>query len=129
MQEKLEVSEQNLNQLTRKAEILPKVEEELQQKVSALTEVKHFLLMVIPKDFLSEFCWHSCAVLLQAEEKHGTAAERIQKLESLIEQLQGEVSRVSDMECSYHMARKITLYISHLRVSVFSLVTFPPFFL
>ena len=56
MQEKLEVSEQNLNQLTRKAEILPKVEEELQQKVSALTEVKHFLLMVIPKDFLSEFC-------------------------------------------------------------------------
>jgi len=39
LKEKLELAEQNLNQLHRKAEALPKIEEELAVRVAALNEV------------------------------------------------------------------------------------------
>ena len=39
IQEKLELAEQNLNQSLRKAEALPKIEEELAVRMAALNEV------------------------------------------------------------------------------------------
>ena len=41
IQEKLELAEQNLNQSLRKAEALPKIEEELAVRMAALNEVQY----------------------------------------------------------------------------------------
>ena len=43
LKERLELAEQNLNQLLRKAEALPKVEEELAVRMAALNEVRKFI--------------------------------------------------------------------------------------
>ncbi|XP_027039265.1 liprin-alpha-1-like isoform X2 [Pocillopora damicornis] len=70
-QEKLELAEQNLNQSLRKAEALPKIEEELAVRMAALNE---------------------------AAEKQGTAEETVQQLQSQVKDLQAELNRARERE-------------------------------
>lgn len=68
LQEKLELSEQKLQQYLQKAEALPSVEAELAQRLEALS---------------------------QAEERHVTAEERLKQLELRVDESTAELSRVS----------------------------------
>lgn len=70
-QERLELAEQNLNQSLRKAEALPKIEEELAVQMAALNE---------------------------AAEKHVTAEETVQQLEIQVQDLQAELNRARERE-------------------------------
>ncbi|KAJ7360065.1 Liprin-alpha-1 [Desmophyllum pertusum] len=70
-QEKLELAEQNLNQSLRKAEALPKIEEELAVQMAALNE---------------------------AAEKQGSAEENVQQLQIQVHDLQAEVNRARERE-------------------------------
>ncbi|XP_015766294.1 PREDICTED: liprin-alpha-1-like [Acropora digitifera] len=70
-QEKLELAQQNLNQSLRKAEALPKIEEELAVQMAALNE---------------------------AAEKHVTAEETVQQLQTQLQDLQAELSRARERE-------------------------------
>lgn len=70
-QERLELAEQNLNQSLRKAEALPKIEEELAVQMAALNE---------------------------AAEKHVTAEETVQQLQAQIHDLQAELNRARERE-------------------------------
>lgn len=70
-QEKLEIAEQNLNQSLRKAEALPKIEEELAVQMAALNE---------------------------AAEKHVTAEETVQQLQNQVQDLQAELNRARERE-------------------------------
>lgn len=70
-QEKLELAEQNLNQSLRKAEALPKIEEELAVQMAALNE---------------------------AAEKHETAEETVQQLQVQLQDLQAELNRARERE-------------------------------
>ncbi len=67
LQEKLELSEQKLQQYLQKAEALPNVEAELAQRLEALS---------------------------QAEERHITAEERLKQLELRVDEQTSELSRV-----------------------------------
>ncbi|XP_050427800.1 liprin-alpha-1 isoform X4 [Adelges cooleyi] len=66
--EKLELCEQKLAQFA----TLPEIEQELKQRMEALTQVR-----------------------AQAQERHGTAEDRIQRLESQVEEKNAEVLRVN----------------------------------
>ncbi|XP_050535296.1 liprin-alpha-1 isoform X6 [Daktulosphaira vitifoliae] len=68
IQEKLELCEQKLAQFA----TLPEIEQELKQRMEALTQVR-----------------------AQAQERHGTAEDRIQRLESQVEEKNAEVMRVN----------------------------------
>ena len=67
MQEKLDTSEQKLQQSLRKAETLPTVEAQLAQRMEALTE---------------------------AEQRHGSIEEKLQQLESKVTEKETELQRV-----------------------------------
>ncbi|XP_053598939.1 liprin-alpha-1 isoform X8 [Microplitis demolitor] len=72
IQEKLELAEQKLAQYAK----LPEMEEQLKQRMEALTQI--------------------CDVLnKQAQEKHGSAEDRIQRLETQLEEKNGEVMRLN----------------------------------
>ncbi|CAL7945593.1 unnamed protein product [Xylocopa violacea] len=70
IQEKLELAEQKLAQYAK----LPEVEEQLKQRMEALTQVRR------PN---------------QAQERHGSAEDRIQRLETQLEEKNAEVMRVN----------------------------------
>lgn len=70
-QEKLELAEQNLNQSLRKAEALPKIEEELAVQMAALNE---------------------------AAEKQGSAEETVQQLQTQVQDVQAELNRARERE-------------------------------
>ncbi|XP_044589857.1 liprin-alpha-1 isoform X6 [Cotesia glomerata] len=70
IQEKLELAEQKLAQYAK----LPEMEEQLKQRMEALTQVRR------PN---------------QAQEKHGSAEDRIQRLETQLEEKNGEVMRLN----------------------------------
>ena len=67
LQEKLEGAESKLQQSLHKAEALPTVEAELQQRMEALSE---------------------------AERRHGSIEERMQQLESKVQEKDSELQRV-----------------------------------
>ncbi|XP_076234337.1 PTPRF interacting protein alpha isoform X4 [Calliopsis andreniformis] len=71
IQEKLELAEQKLAQYAK----LPEVEEQLKQRMEALTQVRR----------------HN----QQAQERHGSAEDRIQRLEAQLEEKNAEVMRVN----------------------------------
>ncbi|KAG1672874.1 Liprin-alpha-2 [Nymphon striatum] len=71
IKEKLDAAEHKLSQFSRKAEALPAVEAELQQRMEALT---------------------------MAQERHGTAEDRIQRLETHLEEKTGELIRARQRE-------------------------------
>ncbi|CAL7945594.1 unnamed protein product [Xylocopa violacea] len=71
IQEKLELAEQKLAQYAK----LPEVEEQLKQRMEALTQVRR------PNQ--------------QAQERHGSAEDRIQRLETQLEEKNAEVMRVN----------------------------------
>ncbi|XP_057322977.1 liprin-alpha-1 isoform X4 [Microplitis mediator] len=71
IQEKLELAEQKLAQYAK----LPEMEEQLKQRMEALTQVRR------PNQ--------------QAQEKHGSAEDRIQRLETQLEEKNGEVMRLN----------------------------------
>ncbi|XP_057322985.1 liprin-alpha-1 isoform X12 [Microplitis mediator] len=78
IQEKLELAEQKLAQYAK----LPEMEEQLKQRMEALTQVRR------PNQI--------CDVLnKQAQEKHGSAEDRIQRLETQLEEKNGEVMRLN----------------------------------
>ncbi|XP_049844134.1 liprin-alpha-1-like isoform X2 [Schistocerca gregaria] len=68
IQEKLELSEQKLAQFAK----LPEMEEELKQRMEALTQVR-----------------------VQAQERHGSAEDRIQRLEAQLEEKNAELLRLN----------------------------------
>ncbi|XP_046670707.1 liprin-alpha-1 isoform X6 [Homalodisca vitripennis] len=68
IQEKLELCEQKLAQFAK----LPEMEEELKQRMEALTQVR-----------------------AQAQERHGTAEDRIQRLEAQVEEKNAELMRLN----------------------------------
>ncbi|GLH02769.1 Uncharacterized protein GBIM_08740 [Gryllus bimaculatus] len=68
IQEKLELSEQKLAQFAK----LPEMEEELKQRMEALTQVR-----------------------VQAQERHGSAEDRIQRLEAQLEEKNAELVRLN----------------------------------
>ncbi|KAL2740402.1 Liprin-alpha-2 [Vespula squamosa] len=70
IQEKLELAEQKLTQYAK----LPEMEEQLKQRMEALTQVRR------PN---------------QAQERHGSAEDRIQRLEAQLEEKNAEVMRVN----------------------------------
>ncbi|XP_014603895.1 PREDICTED: liprin-alpha-1 isoform X14 [Polistes canadensis] len=71
IQEKLELAEQKLTQYAK----LPEMEEQLKQRMEALTQVRR------PNQ--------------QAQERHGSAEDRIQRLEAQLEEKNAEVMRVN----------------------------------
>ncbi|XP_076229821.1 PTPRF interacting protein alpha isoform X10 [Nomia melanderi] len=71
IQEKLELAEQKLAQYSK----LPEMEEQLKQRMEALTQVRR------PNQ--------------QAQERHGSAEDRIQRLETQLEEKNAEVMRVN----------------------------------
>ncbi|XP_015179692.1 PREDICTED: liprin-alpha-1 isoform X13 [Polistes dominula] len=71
IQEKLELAEQKLTQYSK----LPEMEEQLKQRMEALTQVRR------PNQ--------------QAQERHGSAEDRIQRLEAQLEEKNAEVMRVN----------------------------------
>ncbi|XP_074098054.1 PTPRF interacting protein alpha isoform X10 [Cotesia typhae] len=78
IQEKLELAEQKLAQYAK----LPEMEEQLKQRMEALTQVRR------PNQI--------CDTLnKQAQEKHGSAEDRIQRLETQLEEKNGEVMRLN----------------------------------
>ncbi|KAI5731305.1 hypothetical protein M8J77_007908 [Diaphorina citri] len=68
IQEKLELSDQKLAQLSK----LPEIEEELKQRMDALSQVRS-----------------------QAQERHGSAEDRIQRLEAQVEEKNAELLRLN----------------------------------
>ncbi|XP_020291228.1 liprin-alpha-1 isoform X4 [Pseudomyrmex gracilis] len=71
IQEKLELAEQKLTQYSK----LPEMEEQLKQRMEALTQVRR------PNQ--------------QAQERHGSAEDRIQRLEAQLEEKNAEIMRVN----------------------------------
>ncbi|KAF5915745.1 hypothetical protein HPG69_011558 [Diceros bicornis minor] len=120
LQELLEVAEQKLRQMMRKAEMLPEVEAELAQRIVALTKASG----VGPEDLLPELSWSQAASeppwqqgawdmrpeqeaddpqaaltypCPQAEERHGNI-EHLRQLEGQLEEKNQELARVRQRE-------------------------------
>lgn len=72
LKEKLEITEQKLQQSLPKAAALPTLEAELRQRLEALTK---------------------------AEERHGSAEERMRELEMQLAEKEAEIMRVSEWLC------------------------------
>ncbi|XP_066276027.1 liprin-alpha-1-like isoform X19 [Branchiostoma lanceolatum] len=84
LQERLELAEQSLSQLSRRADQLPGVEAELAKRDAALTQIT--------------WSQKQYTGTTMAEERHGTVAERLAHLEDQLEETTMELNRARQRE-------------------------------
>ncbi|XP_078586370.1 liprin-alpha-1-like isoform X14 [Branchiostoma floridae x Branchiostoma japonicum] len=84
LQERLELAEQSLSQLSRRADQLPGVEAELAKRDAALTQIT--------------WSQKQYTGTTMAEERHGTVAERLAHLEDQLEETTMELTRARQRE-------------------------------